>query len=211
MSDLTVRRCTDDTELFRQYPGRETPQPAHIELGLADGVLLAQYSSEVGIAAVPESVYSGHDVRWPVPILTADAANDLLEKIAAPARRMLADWSEHWNDRIFVARLGEDGVAARAEISAIIDAATVGAPQVQVWEASEATTGTEREEFGITGATSDERLAEIEGKIRADLAECEPAGAVVVCPGLGEYLTALRDDAAEEEVDDEEDEEDVTA
>ncbi|MFF4771054.1 hypothetical protein ACFY1V_31555 [Streptomyces sp. NPDC001255] len=203
MPELTVRRCTDDTELFRQYPGRETHQPAHIELGLKDGVLLAQHSSEVGDAAVPESVYSGHDVRWPVPILTADAANALLEEIAGPARRMLSDWSEHWNDSTFVAQLGEDGVAARAEIAALIEEATVSAPQVQVWDVSGASNGDERDEFGITGATTDERLAEIEAKIMADLAECEPEGAVVVCPGLSEYLTALRDDAAKEEADEE--------
>ncbi|MGW3491512.1 hypothetical protein [Streptomyces sp. NPDC001054] len=197
MTDLDMRLCTSPTELFHQYAGQSEAQPAYIELGLKDGILLADYEGEIG-RAVPFSVFHGFDVRWSVPVLTGAAANRVLEQVAPLARRMLADWEEVWNGNNMVARLGEDARAAHEEIRDVLDSASEDV--VEEWDVDAAVNGDEISEFGITAQTTDERLREIEKKILADLADCSVAkDPVVVCAGLDAYLEELRERAREED------------
>ncbi|ASY37020.1 MULTISPECIES: hypothetical protein [unclassified Streptomyces] len=197
MTDLDMRLCTSPTELFHQYDGQFEAQPAYIELGLKDGILLADYDSEIG-GAVPSSVFHGFDVRWSVPVLTGAAANRVLKQVAPLARRMLADWEEVWNGNNMVARLGEDARAAHDEIRDVLDSASDDV--VDEWDVDAAVNGDESSEFGITAQTTDERLREIEREILADLAGCSVAkDPVVVCAGLGAYLEELRERAREED------------
>ena len=66
---VRVLDCTGPTDLFRQYHGQSEPQPAYLELDLRDGILRADYDSEVGPAA-PAAVHHGFERRWGIPLLT---------------------------------------------------------------------------------------------------------------------------------------------
>lgn len=197
---LDIRDVTEPAGLFRHYSQQSEPQGAYIELGLADGILLADWDSEIG-NAVPFSVYHGIDRRYRIPILTAEAANRTLREIAPLCKRILADSSIEWDGNNNVAVLGDDARAAEDEIEALLgcnsDPSNArqwdDADLVAIWDIDGATNGYEADEYDITADTTDERLDEIEQEILADLAACN-GSTVAVCHGLDDYLRGLRDE-----------------
>lgn len=201
---VKIKECVHADELFCHYDGQYERQPCYIELGLRDGMLLADWDAIVG-SGTPGSVYHGFDRRWAIPCLTAEAANRVMQEIAPLASRMLADWEEEWDGNNMVAVLGEDAQAAEEEIqdhlgisAAFRDLAPPfdATDEVAVWHIDGVTNGCEASEYGITAETTDERLAEIEAEILDDLGS--PSG-VTVCHGLDSYLRELRDRASEED------------
>jgi hypothetical protein len=197
-----LTECTDPAGLWRHYDGQTERQSCYIELGLKDGVLLADWDAIVG-SGTPSGVYHGFDRRWGIPCLTADAANRVLWRIAPLADRMLADWEEQWDGNNMVAVLGEDAQAAEEEIEELLGLPTEGnlyeqepdqgfdeSDLVAVWGIDGVTNSCEASEYGITADTTDERLGEIEQEILSDLGG--PSG-VAVCHGLYDYLRELRD------------------
>lgn len=199
MTDLTITRCAAPAELYRRYQNQSKPQPAYIELDLRTGRLFATYDSEVG-GARPFSVRRGFDRRYPTPVLTAAAANRVMEEIRPLAERVLADWEETLDARQsnLVAVLGEDAAAAEEEIFKHLGDGFEDADRVAAWDIDGAVNGEEAKEFGITADTTDERLAEIAAEIKSALADCGESDVVVV-NGLEEYLEGLRTEAAQEQ------------
>lgn len=197
---VTISYCSSSTELFRQYNGQHEAQPAYIELDLESETLLASYNAEVG-NAVPFSVRYGLDRRYTIPVLTGEGANQLMERLVPLANRVVADWERHWDGNNFVARLGEDAVAAEEEMEGLISADAIDYPAdsvVAVWDIDGAVDGHEVEEFGITAQTTDARIDEIEAEILAGLAGCGE-GSVAVCDGLNSHLRTLRDELREDQ------------
>ncbi|MBK3584355.1 hypothetical protein JHN49_11680, partial [Streptomyces sp. MBT57] len=195
MINVKIIHCTDPDELHRHYDGQSEPQGAYIELDLQQNTLLADYESEIGSGS-SAAVRHGFERRYQIPVLTGAAANRVMEEIAPMAARMLADWEEVWDGNNMVARLGEDAQAAEAEIGERLglDYSGMGfemvfsdSDLVAQWDIDGATNGYEAEEYGITAATSDERLDEIAAKITQDLAKCGES-TVAVVHGLDEYL-----------------------
>lgn len=205
---MTIRiiECTYADELFCHYDGQTEAQPAYIELDLRNGTLTADYNGNIG-NAVPETVRHGIDLRYPIPLLTGDAANRTMEKILPLANRIHADWEEVWNGSNMVAELGEDAKAADQEIEALLSVHAYKSDQgfdetdlVSVWDLNGSTNGCEVSEYDITAETTDERLDEIAIEIANDLVSISPSG-VAVCPGLYKYLRGLRDDLEREKED----------
>ncbi|MEU9761732.1 DUF1870 family protein [Streptomyces sp. NPDC047987] len=213
---VRIIECTDPTGLYRHYDGQSEAQLAYIELDLREGTLLADYDSEIG-NAIPFSVSYGFERRYGVPVLTAEAANRVMEEIRPFAERMLADWEEEWDGNNHVARLGEDAQAAEEEITERLGlnlgyGALGGETQgfddidiVQAWDIDGATNGQEVDDYDITADTTDARLDEIEAEITQGMAACvtraegDTRTPVAVVHGLDEYLRNLRDELAEEE------------
>ncbi|MEV8606158.1 hypothetical protein AB0465_40560 [Streptomyces griseoviridis] len=199
---VEIISCADPLELHRRYAGQHASQNAYIELSLPNGKLYAEYdvATEGGR---PESVVYGLDRRYTIPVLASDAVNRVLEELAPLADRILADWEQRWTGENWVAVLGEDAKEAEEEIKSRLsprpgdDSRFDDDDLVQEWDLDGATNGNEIAEYGITPDTTNARLAEIEQKILASLAEAVPAGATV-CPELAGYLRELRDDLAEE-------------
>ncbi|MFJ6659727.1 hypothetical protein ACIQNG_25740 [Streptomyces sp. NPDC091377] len=191
---MTVRiiSCTAPAALHCRFQGQSSDQRVFIELDLAAGTLLADYDSEVG-SAVPHAVRHGIERRYPIPALTADAANRLLRRLLPHAVRMHADWCRHWDGHNWVAALGPTAREAEAEIRRILRThnAFDDADLITVCDIDVAVNGLEADEYDITAATTDERLAEVAQQIIANLAESSPS-TVVVCPGLDVYLRDLR-------------------
>lgn len=210
MPKVEIRECTSQTELYCQYSGQFEPQAAYIELDLRNATLSATYNAEVG-NAIPFSVYHGQDIRFPVPILTGNAANRLMREIAPLADRMLADWEDEWDGNNMVAVYGDDARAALAEIQELLgidneygpgdtSASYAEEDLVGVWDLDSATNGNEVDDYDITADTTDERLEEIEQEILTSLKDCG-VWPVAVCDGLLTHLKNLRNDL---EKDDEE-------
>ncbi len=199
MSSVDIIECSTPTELFEQYPDELTPQPVYIELDLRAGRMFAEYQGEIG-GGVPMGVYHGLRRRYDIPILTAEAANRLLHKLAPLADRVLADWHEHWDGSNHVPVLGEDASDAEEDIGDL--AALEGFPErdiVVCWDLDGALNGEETAEYGITADTSIERLREIADDIIDELASNSlNSSGIAVCPGLTEHLQMLRDGLASE-------------
>ncbi|MFE1358873.1 helix-turn-helix domain-containing protein [Streptomyces harbinensis] len=200
MTEVTIRPCGTDTELHRHYSREHKAQPTYIELDLEDGVMLADYDSEVG-GGSPEAVHHGRVRRYRIPVLTAAAANSLMEELKPLAQRVLDGATIEWDGSNKVGRLNDDAAQAEAEISDRLDIEGEDwdeSETVAEWDIDGATNGNEREEYGITATTSDERLEEIAATILDDLAEVSESG-VAVCPELLPYLKQLREEAADED------------
>lgn len=208
-STLTIAPVTAPAGLHRHYDGQSEPQPCYLELDLREGTLRADWNAEVG-NAVPFSVHYGLERRYPIPVLTAEAANRVMHELRPLAERILADWEEHWDGSNTTARLGNDARAAEQEITerlgldlgyGDIGADTQGFEEddlVAVWDIDGAVNGSEVDDHGITADTSDERLEEIAAEITASLAEVSASGVAVV-HGLDTYLAGLRDELGEAE------------
>lgn len=192
--------------LYRRYSGQTNPQDCYIELDLREGTLLADYNAEIG-NAVPFTVFHGFERRYEIPVLTGSAADDLMQKIAPLADRILVDWESDWDGNNKVAILGEDARAAEEEILSILgldgpfsDEAFDPSDMVTVWDVDGACNGVTADTFDITANTTDEQLDGIEEEIRQSLAEVSPSP-VILLDGVGEYLRGLRDDLLDEDED----------
>lgn len=204
---VKIIECTKPAELYRRYPGQTSPQNCYIELDLRNRTLLADYDSEVG-GAVPISVYHGFERRYPIPVLTSAAANDLMQQIRPLAERILSDWEEEWDGNNMKAVLGDDAQAAEAEIENTLgvdssepNAGFDDSELVTAWGVDGAISGSEVEDYGITADTSDERLEEIAEDIRTQLADCSPSGEAIVDDEVLQYLVRERDELAEADED----------
>lgn len=206
---VSIIPCTEPAELFRHYDGQSEAQGAYIELDTQDGTLLADWDGEIG-GAVPFSVHHGLQRRYSIPILTADAANRIMQEILPLAERIVAGAQTDWDGNNTVVVLDEDAAAAEEEVEKLL-----GLPSQEVgyadrdiarfdesdlvaqWDIGGATNGSEVDEYEITGDTTDARLDEIEAEILSDLVDCGESD-VAVCPGLDDYLRELRNDLANE-------------
>lgn len=119
--DIEIHRLTRDDELYRRYDGREKPQPCHLDLDLDLGNFGAEYNPEVG-NAVPMAVHNGRELWYPIPCLTADAANALMDRVAPLADRIYVGSEIEWDDNNHVGRLDDDGLKAHEELTRLCEA-----------------------------------------------------------------------------------------
>src|SRR5690606_41699774 len=136
---------------------------------------------------------------YDIPLLTADAVNRLMEKIAPLAEQMCDDWSEEiGRGGRAEAVLGADGRAAEDELVATLpgDEDVDPADLVDVWDAAALFGGNEVDEYGITADTSDQQLEQIATHMLDEIRHNSASG-VVVAPGRQEDLRDLRDASTE--------------
>jgi len=108
---ITIQEIKTTDELVHMYPGQSDPQPCYVELDLQDGVMTADWNSEIG-NAIPFTVYHGHVRRYSIPSLSADAANDLMRELLPLAERVVAGYESVWDGHNNVAILTDDASEA---------------------------------------------------------------------------------------------------
>jgi hypothetical protein len=209
MPQVEIVYCTRDDELFHWYPGQqERRQKTYIEVDIENGTLMADWASEVpGGTAQSQRLRNGIERQYPIPPLTAKAANRLLDELAPFAQRVLDGASIEWDSRSgqMVGILTEDALDAEEAIGKrlgydvdrysalpgedVFDDVDI----IGVWDIDSAVNGQEVSEYDITTDTDDDRLEQTEREILSDLKDAGDHE-VVVCPGLREYLIGLRDD-----------------
>lgn len=203
---ITIDKLTDKTALHCHYDRQSEAQPCYIELDCKTETLRADYNGEIG-NAIPFSVYHGHTQRWGIPMLTADAANGLLGRIAPLAERVVAGYDEKWDGNNHVATFTDDAQSAIEEIEALCDIEEDESLCVTEWDAGywlqnsicrldidghptqwDHAVKTVISDYGtITHETTDDQLMEIEEKIEAG------ADDNVVINNLSKWLTEERD------------------
>ncbi|MFI8769553.1 hypothetical protein ACIGN6_32240 [Streptomyces sp. NPDC053792] len=195
---MTVRLLTRPDELHARFHGQSEAQPAYVELGLKDGILLASYDAVVG-QGVEAEVYHGIDRRWSIPVLTQDAANRLLDDLAPLAQRVLDGSDVVWDGNNWVGRVvTEDAEAAYDEITERcegIEDHDGNEDLLSVWSTDSIGDLWDAEEAGVTAQSTDEELDRIEERLTEEFRDGQGL-AFVVIEGLDDYLKQLRDDLA---------------
>jgi len=88
---LTIKKTNS---LYHHYQGQTDPQPCYVQLDCDEGTLSADWDGEIG-GAVPIAVWNGTALRWGIPALRAEAADDLLERLAPLAQQILNGYERH--------------------------------------------------------------------------------------------------------------------
>lgn len=189
---------TEPDELYHQVPGEGGPQPVYVELDLETRTLSATYDPEVGTTPMrPREVVHGLVRRYPIPPLTADAANRIMAQIRPYAARICADWFQHWDGDDHIAALGDDARAAEAALLAHLGdqddwdpADLVGGIPADLSEISDM----------VSADTTDSELDDLVAQIMADLAKVEPSGVVTseAEDVIRDYLSQARDEARDD-------------
>jgi predicted transcriptional regulator len=200
MSTVTIKKIKSNDELHCHFPGQYDRQQCYVELDCTNSILSASYNAEIG-GAVPFSVYHGHDQRWDIPCLTADAANSLMEDILPLAERVVAGYESVWDGQNQVAEFDDDARAAIDEINGLCDGVEADEcntiSEYDVDEFLDSTVHThgayvDIDDIGhITAATSDSELESIESKIN-QMAESAD-GNIVFKGSVREWLESVRD------------------
>jgi hypothetical protein len=205
---IKIKKLIDRNALYCQYSGQIQRQDCYIEIDCERETMHASYNGEIG-NAVPFSVYHGHDQRFSIPCLTADAANTLMADIIPLARRVIDGYATTWDGNNHVARFTADAQAAIDEIASTCESVeTDDRTEIQAWAASDWLQNviSRYDEYGnqtkysaaitvkiddagtITGKTTDAELDAIETKISAE-AEAES----VIVDGIDDFLRDERD------------------
>ncbi|MEV6574825.1 hypothetical protein [Streptomyces sp. NPDC051577] len=198
---VDVRPVTGPEALHAWYQGQTKAQPAYVELGLRDGILLASYDAVVGPGG-PASVDHGIDLRWSIPALTQEAADELLKELAPLAQRILDGSEVDWDGNNHVGRLlTEDANAAYDAITERcegIENEDSNPEVLSVWTMDTIGHAWDADEAGITAKTTDAELEEIETQLTEEFRDGQNLPHVVIV-GLTDHLRSLRDDLANDE------------
>jgi hypothetical protein len=199
---VTVGKLTDPGELHHHYPNEIRPQPVVLSLDLEGGWLTCRYNPEVG-NALPEAVYYNLALWWDLPILTAEAANRLLDDAKPLAQRILNGAEIRWTGDRHASVFDRDAEAAREEMAALCYQGRFADRDLIVeyddpadWYAEE-TRRAVAARLGITADIGDARIAELADQEEKDAQSGSEYGLVIVV-GIEEYLRELRDDLAAE-------------
>lgn len=194
--NIQITKANQPAELF--FEMESGAAPTYLEVDLTSREISVDYQASSG---TPGRVWHGFIRRFDIPLLTATAANRLMEQIAPLAERMCNDWSEEiGRGGRAEAVLGADGRAAEAELIAALpgDEDVDPADLVDVWDAANLFIGNEVDEYGITERTSDEELEQIAEQMLEQVRSSSASG-VVVAPGLEDYLRDLRAELVEQD------------
>ncbi len=194
--NIQITKINQPAELF--FEMNDGAAPTYLYVDLPGREVSVGYHAGNG---TPGRVWHGYTRRYDIPLLTADAVNRLMEKIAPLAEQMCDDWSEEiGRGGRAEAVLGADGRAAEAELIAALPGNEDVDPAdlVDVWEASLMFVGNEVDEYGITADTSDQQLEQIAEQMLEQVRSSSASG-VVVAPGLEECLRDLRAELAEQD------------
>ena len=196
MTTVSIRPVSEPTALYCRYAGNSDEQPAYIALDLTTGELYADYQPTNG---TPMGVWLGQVRVWEIPPLVADAANELLERIAPLAQRILDGSSievdPRTSDRVGV--LDDDAAEAEREIGKIIQRWCEDQPhrvveEIRVRDWYSACDVDPCDEIGLTAETSDDELAQVAERIEQDIRAA--AEGVVVVTGAEAWARARRDE-----------------
>ena len=193
---IQITKVDRDDELFFEMDNGAAP--TYLEVDLPGREVSVGYHADSG---TPGRVWHRYTRRYDIPLLTAAAANRLMERVAPLAERMCDDWREEiGRGGRAEAVLGADGRAAEDELIATLpDENTVDpASTIDVWDAANLFIGNEVDEYGITADTSDQQLEQIAEKMLDEVRHNSASG-VVVAPGLEEYLRDLRAELVEQD------------
>jgi len=120
-------------ELLCRYPRQSEPQPCYLSLDCETQRIWCTYDAEIG-NAVPTHVWHRRTLRWSIPPLTAEAANDLMERVRPLAAQIVAGYEAVWDGSNHVGRYTADAEAAIEQIERICDGPWDETDVIESWD-----------------------------------------------------------------------------
>jgi hypothetical protein len=121
MSDTTVKieKLIETTQLHCHYSGQVAQQPCYVTFSCVNGELTAGYDPNIGGGHATVSEIRCLSKNWPIPCLTMDTANRLLDEIAPLAQRILDGADTEWSrwQNAYVGVYNDDAKLAEEEIA----------------------------------------------------------------------------------------------
>lgn len=160
---INVIHCEAPDELYCHFAGQSEMQPAYVCIDPVRADLAASYNTLIG-DAVPADVFQGLVLRYPIPVLTMDAVNRLLDEIKPLAERVQAGWTRVRSESGWRGELNTDATNAEEKIIALCterfnDSDKVGEEDAADWFASDDDASLIAY-FGISAETTDAELGE---------------------------------------------------
>jgi hypothetical protein len=182
---ITIERLTQRDELLHHYAGQINPQPCSLVLDCRKETLTAAY--DLLGPGVTEAEYHGHVRRYPIPCLTADAANALMEEVLPLAQRVCDGYDTRWNGSNSIATFTADARKADKELAEIAEDAS--GPTLQ--EISPDEWLQDNYDLEINADTTDEELERIANEQEEEAWACDEH---YVIRNLDEHLRKLREE-----------------
>jgi hypothetical protein len=182
--------------LHHHYPAQTSPQGCYVELDCDAGALSADWNAEIG-NAVPMFVWHHRILRWDIPALRAEAADELLANIKPLAVRIMAGYSCEWDGNNMAGSFDDDATEAIGEVEMLCsETHDDDLGRLHVWAADEWLSGlgdseAQADDLKITARTTDEALEAIEERLRTEALHDN----IDALEGLGKHLTWLRQEA----------------
>lgn len=195
---ITIDRVESHEGLYRHYKGQSSPQRCYLELDCRRRTLSASYDPEIG-NAVPVRVWNRLAVRFGIPCLTADAANTLMDEIAADCAEICDGFERVWDGHNHV---GQFTPRASELLEALhylqVSRSWDEDECVQRWQADDWFGGlggwrSQATSLGITAATTD---AELDALAASE--EREAGVSNVTVEGVRDHLSWVREKALDE-------------
>lgn len=162
MAGITITKLDPDATapLHEKFTGRNTPQPAYLEMD-EDGNVGFVVSGDIG--GRPAEVHMGRTLRWSVPgTLSATDANELAESLRPALERVHAGHAVAFDGRNMRGTLDADAKAADGLVE---EACARAVGTVDVWDATEwmMPNGAKAafEDMGLTHASTDDEIEEV--------------------------------------------------
>lgn len=199
---ITIRRVEGTADLYHKYPGQTNPQDCFLEMDPDDEKQLScDYNPEVG-SAVPMAVWHGRILRFTIPCLRAKYANELMERVAPLAKKLIKSYDCVWDGNNHVGRwnpeLSEEfDELMRRECEDPYDYDTV-----QVWDSGESGdyyTDASNEELGLRADMDDYDVEALASKLDKEaIADGEVDWLEGTCNVLLDRRNSMRQELEEE-------------
>lgn len=188
----------DVAYLHCHLPDRDDPQPTFLILRLGDGELLVEYDHH-SLGHPPAALsMRGLEIWWTIPVLQAEAANDLIRAAAPEAQKILDNVRIHGDADTHIAEMTETGrhytdIVVPHLINRHADPdKMIKEVDAEYWLTADGgiTQTAIAYEYGITIQTPDAKLEEIAHTIEAK----EAQNSYLVLLGTVTYLRKIRAD-----------------
>jgi hypothetical protein len=117
---ITILQLEEKTDLFCFYPRESSPQTCFLKLDIRNGELTADYDPEIGVNHCTRAEQDRLILTWPIPCLTKEAGNQLLQETAPLANEILAGADIEWNGQNHVGTFTEAAAAAIETVHGLI-------------------------------------------------------------------------------------------
>lgn len=202
MTTIDITPVASPAALYCKYDSEHAVQGVCLYLDTRDGRMWCDYNGRIGNAVSSEE-YHRLILAAAIPVLTADAANALMEEVRDLAQTVVDGAGIEWDGDNNVGVLTPEASAAWGEIEEQCDAerfderSCVVAWDVHDWfvDGDDATI----EQTGITAGTTDEQITKI-AEEQAEMAQSQGASGfdLLDADDVAAYLKRLRDDLRDE-------------
>lgn len=174
--------------LYQHYRGQTSPQPCHVRLNCDDAIITAEYNGIIG-SGVPIHVFNMRHLCWPIPCLTADAANALLDELAPLADKVVDGYDLVYDGHNHIGKFDGEAMVAREAIHLLTTGRDFNDAQlIEAWDAADyyRVVGNVDTQRKLLGITTD---CDIDAVIRRERRDAQPR----LINNLDSYLRELQE------------------